>query len=288
MNRLKIFTPCWGKKHISLFRRCLGLSLSWPRNNASIKNAEWVIACESEEDASAIFPIVKLISPFCSMIAYIHPEISKVDSGMALIDSLVLTIKSCHQEGIPLLMATPDFIFGEGTIDAFKEVGSEAGSCVSIAHMRVLPQILDCLKQPIPNASLITLGLKYAHVTFSECNERFHYGGVRKTEISSKVYAIEHHMPSPFFCNFTQNDIDSFTSIQHGKLPGFGAWDHTWPTHLLNEGRLRLIGSSDAAMMLEVTDPDKNVPPIDDRQHFVNKHLHNRIQKQFISVFRGE
>jgi hypothetical protein len=51
----------------------------------------------------------------------------------------------------------------------------------------------------------------------------------------------------------------SFFQQPHDNLPPtFGCYDHVWPTDLINQERQRMIGSSDAACVLEVTKEDLN------------------------------
>lgn len=292
-RRLKIFTPCWGEKHISLLKNCLGKSLSWPKNNAAIQGAEWFFVAEDPKEADLITNAVK---PFFKgqISVCVVKDLSKYDVGISLMGPLKFAMENCIKENAQFLMATPDFIYGEGTIDAFKAIAEEPGSCVSIAHMRVLPSILHpdeyLDKLPFSNDYLVSLGFKHAHVTFSEANQRRYRGGVHVTDISPNIKAVQHYLPSPFFCNFIEKDLTSFEQIHEGKVPGFGIWDHVWPTKLIEDGRLRYIGSSDAAMMLEVTDADKNVAPLDEPHEtgFFKKNLHNKIQKQFLYIYRGE
>jgi hypothetical protein len=99
-------------------------------------------------------------------------------------------------------------------------------------------------------------------------------------------------MPSPFFCNFLQEDLNSFSRFAEGRPPGFGYFDHWWPSDLLINGRFRFIGSSDIACMLEITEPHKNVPPwnepTDPPDEFMHERLQNLYLKQFVSCFRSQ
>lgn len=289
-RKLKIFTPCWGEKHISLLKNCLGKSLSWPKNNAAIQGAEWFFVAEDPREADLITNAVK---PFFKgeISVCVVKDLSKYDVGISLMGPLKFVMENCIKENAQFLMATPDFIFGEGTIDAFKAIAEEPETCVSIAHMRVLPAVLDVLGGGAPdNEYLTAVGLYNAHVTFSEANKRLYRGGIHVTSLGPRMRAVQHYLPSPFFCNFIEKDLQSFEQIHEGKVPGFGIWDHVWPTKLIEDGRLRYIGSSDAAMMLEVTDADKNVAPLNGTtEHgFFKNNLHNKIQKQFLYIYRGE
>lgn len=293
MSRMKIFTPCWGEKHIWLFKNALMKSLSWPKNLKAIEGAEFVIICETQTEADEIQNHVRSISPNFDFHIYLAPGIDKVDRGSLLIHPIRYQVKECLQRNEPLLMATPDFIFGDGTIDVFKKVACDPGSCVSIAHLRVLPGILGHIPaSPVSNRSLITKAREFSHRAFSESPENLYYSGIRIINLSETQFALQHYMPSPFFVNFTKDDERHFLEAdpETGVTAAFGMWDHLWPSHLIKENRLRFIGDSQSALILEVTDKDQNVPPIDleGRPGFMRNHFHNQIQSQFISIFRGE
>lgn len=294
---MRIFTPCWGKSHFELLRSALGKSLSWPKNKKEIEGAEWIFITDTEEEADETKRFVDSFGIPFRHVAYIAEGISRqgVDCGIILLEPLLITIDHCLRDHDPLLMATPDFIYADGTISAFKEVAYEKGSCASIAHVRALPEITNGITfDPPTNAELLTKALKHPHCSWtgSQVNHpesRFYRGGVQWKR-HGDLYSVRHWMPSPFFCNFIQEDLDHFKEMDNGLPPAFGMWDHLWPSHLIRENRLRFIGGSDLALMVEVTDADKNVPPVNKTNEdgfFLNK-FHNQIQSQFVSVFRAQ
>lgn len=223
----------------------------------------------------------------------------RYDVGMILIEGIHILVKKCIENNTALLMATPDFIFGEGTLDVFKKVGSDKGSCVTIAHLRVLPEILGEISEvPLSNAKLMGLGYKHAHSAWVKCERSCdpgmsYLGGISWQWVAEGIAAVRHYLPSPFYVNFTEEDVQTFKTNWGNKPPAFGLWDHVWPHKLIESGRLRYIGSSDAAMMIEVTDEYANIPPwnppgkSNEDEYFRNEYQ-NHIQKQFVSVFRGE
>lgn len=294
---MKIFCPVWGEKHLNLLDKALGASLRWPKNNYAISEAEWIIVTKDNDSFQKAKEIVKSINLNCKLSPIIYSELAdkNVDSGMVLIRAVRAVAETCIAENKPLLMATPDFIYAEGTIDTFKEIGKEKGSCVSIAHIRALPQIMNHLRPAPTNKALMSKAWELAHLSWTGSNsrnpeKRIYRGGVKWTGLSKTQRLVQHYMPSPFFVNFLPKDLTSFNTPHEGRPPGFGIWDHVWPTELINDGRLRYIGASEAAMMVEVTDQDMNVPPLDspNEDGFFRNHFHNNIQKQFLSLFEGE
>lgn len=274
---MKIFTPCWGEKHIKLLETCLGASFRFPKNASSLAHSEWVFLCNGDE-AHRVERIAELIIPSSKI---------RIIRGGDMMTAMLDVMESCVRDKDPMLMATPDFIYGDGTIDAFNKIGV-ANTCVSIAHMRVHPSILPFIQRgfTFPNDELMQLGMDHQHISWTNCEEGHkesmsYTGGIRWVR-HDNMHLIRHYLPSPFYVNFTQSDLDFFK----GKT--FNFWDHLWPTSLILALRLRYIGSSDAAMMLEVTDVDANVPQILEAPAFHASYMHNQIQSQFVSVFRGK
>lgn len=295
---MKIFCPVWGEKHISLLKNALVLSLKWPKNRKAIQGAEWIVTTESENELDQISKIIRTLGDH-KVTDHFVPGISApgVDTGQALITPLRETIKDCIEKNEPMLMATPDFIYADGTIDAFKKIGQDQGSCVAIAHMRILPSALKDINRldespyQIENDELMSVALNHAHDSWRKSPLNLFRGGIEWQNLGHGIYSVQHYMPSPFYVNFIDEDLTHFQEVNEGRPPGFGLWDHVWPTHLLKAGRLRFVGSSDAAMMVEITDAHKNVPPFNsknDPRGFFRTHFHNEIQKQFVSVFRSK
>lgn len=297
---MRIFVPVWGSAHQQLFEKALAVSLSWPKNKAAIKGATWVVTSDGEQGINKAAEIIKQIDETAKIEGMIAPDLARpgVDSGMILIETLKASIKMCLSENTPMLMATPDFIYGDGTIDTFKTIAADKGICASIAHMRAVPHMLGNYLRIAPtNPELIKFAKYHAHTSWinSEVGKKpgmLHKGGVRWWKLSNELSAVQHFMPSPFYYNFLKEDLEHLSEWDDGRPPGFGCIDHTWTSSLIKSGRLRFIGSSDAACMVEITEPHMNVPPWnrpeDPDGEFFHKKFHNLIFPQFISIFRSE
>ena len=261
-----------------------------------VEEAEWLITSSSKEEYLRSVVSIANIFPKSKHTPFIYPELENpnIDRGQILIKSVQQSVDICLQDSSPMLMATPDFIYGNGTIGTFAKVADEPGSCATIANIRVLPSILRCLSDGEfyigKNSDLVMDAFSCLHKSWSESPKNLYHSGVKVKELPGRMWAVEHFMPSPFYVNFLECDKQPFKEWHERKPPGFGLWDHVWPTYLLEQGRLRYIGSSDAAVMLEVTDHDMNVPPLNKPENpqdkFFRNHFHNNIQRQFVSIFR--
>jgi hypothetical protein len=304
-NRLHIFSPVWGNHFTNLFENALGRSLKWPANAEAVNNAIWTIATDSAESGDKLRSIARSVIPNCEVRILINSRFTEPGApiGALKMKELLKSIEQCLEEKTPMLMSTPDFIWSNGSIitmldESYAYEGS--GLCVSLAHMRVLPDVLELMDSVMgawDSRDLVELGLTYPHDSWvrseylpgSETSGIYH-SGVSWRDTGDNILSVQHQMPSPFLVNFKECDFDAFCNWKGVTPPAFGEWDHDWPSRLLDQGRLRYLGSSDLAFMIEVTEAGKNVPPltISRRPHdeFFRSEPSVKIQKQFISTFR--
>lgn len=304
--KLHIFTPVWGPHFTDLLTNALGMSFRWPKNQETLENATWSLVVD--EQNAGVLGQAKAILPTAKIQALIYPELKNPNAEIGAIKmrGLLWAMKQCLEENTPMLMATPDFIYGDGSIDAMLKAShpeSDLKLCVSIAHMRALPKTITdiqdyCRGGVIPsNARLLRLAIDQAHSSWVHSHSHLddnacYHSGMSIQSLSPSISLVQHHMPSPFLVNFTPKDRTDFSIWKGLTAPAFGEWDHNWPKDLIDQGRLRYIGGSDAACMIEITEAHKNVPPVQPKapkpgEFFLNNY-HNLIQKQFLAVFRHE
>ncbi len=295
---LHIFTPAWGPKHLALMTSALGRSLKWDLNYKAVRRAKWHLV-SNPRDAQDLRNIAASILPDSEIDILVDPRIGNGNPGLHLAEAVMKVMQMCLDDSGPLLMATPDFVYGNGTIGSMMAIADRPGTCASMAHIRVLPDFLNSLGDGGPmvlkNSNLMWRAFHHSHSTWQDvqCGAdptmSFHCGVTWKW-IGPGIAAVQHHMPSPFLINFMARDLDDW---QNDGQPGFGFWDHDWPEFLIKAQRLRLIGSSDIAFMAEVTDPNANLGsmlprnPLDPDAYF-REAYHCKIQRQFVSCFRGE
>lgn len=303
---MKIFCPVWGEKHLDLLSKALLKSLSWPSNKFEVDDAEWHIVTAEEKEFQEAKKRITRVFPRARFNSGIFPELKAKEEPIeaTLLIALEHAIEDCLAWHQPMLMATPDYIFGDGTIECFRTLGID-DACVSMAHMRTLPAILESIPDSPPtNPKLLRLAMKNSHCTWTGSERELHdgctvFGGIQWMKQSDEITLVRHWLPAPFYVNFTQDDLDFFKNFKAGHYNGhlylrtFALWDHLWASRLIDQGRLRIIGSSDAAMMVEVTDekanhPRPNYPHQTNRQGYILNQPHNHIQKQFVTIFRRE
>lgn len=287
-----ILTVCWGKKHIDLFEKTTLKSLMFHQNKEALKGSTWNFFTD-DENVQYVESLLKqtemkyLVSSKKDLRDYIDPVQS----------ATLKMIKACLDLKVPLLLAPPDTIFGNGSVKAMQEAAWEDGSVIVSAHPRVNPSFLSDFSQttyPVSNPHLVDLAWKHLHKSWTDAEIGHDYqssyvGGVEWKKLNEGLYAVTHRLPSPYFIKFTEEDLQYFKSAI-----SFGHFDHKWPGDILcPRGRQRYIASSDACFIAEITEADKNVPfiiPNQPKSGFwrdQEKNSHNHLNKQVVAIFRG-
>lgn len=301
---LRIFTVAYGSTHLDWMNRALVRSLAWPQNKAALQHAKWTIFGDLE-NTQQVYEMATKVLPFHQI--ELRPKI--MDHGQVdLLGCMMWMMRQCALDKAQMLTAPPDTIFADGTIKTLLEYGEQPDTCVAVPHPRVLPSILDDLgAEPPTNGQLVTLALaKHPHNAWITSNQDLaingvNVGGVNWQKTNENTWAVQHRLPTVYLANFTENDRKFFSKPWGGQAPQYGMWDHEWPGAELigpqppeiSRQRWRMIGSSDAAFIVELTESWKNTPTQrvinpDERDAFHRDEYHNRINRQYLSCFRGE
>lgn len=311
MQNFHVFTMVWGSHHIDLFKRGCFKSLNWPLNRSALDGHMWCVYTRKEhfEEIQSIFKD----SPFKLVLAEIGDVVAttgcgvvprkQCDDGVVLLNGLRGQIFHSIKNNSKVLMAPPDTIFGDGTVQNLLKIGSSQKTCVAVSHPRVLPKILDEIdyhcgtKGAVSNARLCKMSFENAHDSWvlsdlDHEKNRSYVGGIAWKKLSTDLYTVQHRLPTNYYCGFTESDWDFWWS-----QTSFGSFDHRWPAeNLIRQERQRYVGSSDACFIVEVTEWDKNVPPEIDKSKIAHlekdaywtNHYHNGINRQTSVIFRAE
>jgi hypothetical protein len=298
--KLRIMTAVWGDNHLGWFERSCVRSLSWPENRKAIKDATWTIFTKKEDVEKATFMAAKTGVAEVEFVE-ISDDVqgNSPNMGAYLLQCLFYMMKACIKDQAKLLMAPPDTIFSEGSINALLVAGAQKGTCVPVPHPRVSPSIFGGIKDsPLSGAQLTSLAMKHGHRAWLEAemghpNQNSFIGGIAWQRVSSKIIFVQHRLPTVYLADFLPSDITFFQTPHDNLAPTFGCWDHAWPSDLIAKERWREIGSSDAACILEVTKEDLNVPPahpVDKAEPdaYWRRMPHNIINRQFLYTMREE
>lgn len=292
---LRILTTVWGQKHIDWFEKYCLRSLSWQKNARALEGATWVFMTKQEHKEEIEFIVRKSgikVRDLDFMIFGPDFDANPHAAGAFINQGLLMEMNRTIAHSARTLLAPPDTVFGDGSIQNMLEIADQRDVVVFAVHARVLPEIN--LHQDMSNAQLVTSAWAHLHKTWTDAEfglEKIntYIGGVVWRYLDVGLYSVQHMLPTPYVINWTSEDIVFFKNQIH-----WGVIDHAWPSHcLLDTERQRVIGSSDGAFIAEVTEADKNIPPVaayhaDEPDLFWRKMSHNKHNRMFNVILRGE
>lgn len=284
--RVRLSTLIFGRSYLDLFRRSVK-SLSWPKNRKALEGAVWSIHTDLPEKALGVVEPLGLEVEIHS----VSPAKSAFGVGSLLQRTLVQDLEKCLG-GDALLTAQPDTVFGDGTIKTLVDIGSEGLNAISVCHPRVLTETFPDLTEPTSNSRLVKLAFENLHPGWQLANMRgdennCFKGGVGWREIDKDLYAITARIPTPYFVRPRIEDVEFLKTCK------VGGWDHDWPAHLVEAQRHRLIGSSDAAFMVELTSLERNgalsrAARIDEPDAYKFNLEHHKTNRNALVIWRAE
>ena len=280
---IRVFTFVYGK-HLELLKRSL-VSLDWPENKKALERATWSVHT-TQEDENAVREILG-----DRRVEITHTRISG-GIGQQLSSCLGSEMTACYQRRAAMLLAPPDTIFGEGTIQTLVSLGEGGNNAISAPHPRVVLETFPDLKEPTSNAKLVSLAFEHMHEVWSLSNTKLlknnAYGsGTAWREIGPGLYAVTMRIPTPYFIRPTARDVETLAAA------GSGGWDHKWPQTLMREQRHRIVGSSDGAFMVELSPlnlPQGKTKDInwDEPDEYSGKLLHHQVNRNTVTIWRAE
>ncbi len=294
MRPLRLMSMVWGDTHLDWFARACVASLAQPGNRASLRRhvAVWDIVTDKRD-----VPAARMAARALDLPIEMHVVDTGAEGGVILQRELINAMRRCLASDMGLLLAPPDSMFGEGSIGTICALAKPRDLCIAVPHVRVTPGILH---EPAParsNAYLVGAAWRHLHRTWSDANAELpltntYAGGVSWREVGAGLYAVTHRLPTVYLAQFRPTDLQWWEAWT-AKSGLVGAWDHFWPSLLVTEGRQRVVGSSDAAFIAEVTPKYSNIPPLrstdpDNPDDVWGQSAHFIFNRNHVSIFRAE
>jgi hypothetical protein len=284
--KVEALTTVWGDAYVDQFLNATVKSVAFKENKKAMSDIIWNIFTDEaqfEKIDKFIAPLLPDTEVRFKDLGVIRDRIDYLHSG------LIWQIKECLKHKTKMLLLPPDSIFGDKTIKNVITLGKEERSCVVVPHPRAHPSILNEAYES--NASLVKAAWKHLHRSWSDAEEgtdrqNSFIGGVSYEKLDDKTFSVKHLLPTPYFCDFTEDDLTFFET-----QPGIGCIDHVWPSLLVQQNRMKYCGSSDACFVVEITERDKNLPPVQrgaETNKFWRNHPHNLFNQQVACIFRSE
>lgn len=299
---VRLFTCVWGS-YLDTFESALVRSLNWPLNKQALQGAIWDL-CTEEKHFGDAADIAKKLGIKIELHA-IPDKATFSDMGVLLCEVFKPCIRRCIETDSRMLLAPPDTIFGGDTVANLLNIGRQRDTVVFVAHPRVHPTIVGELSDSVSigNDGLVSLAWKHLHKSWSEAEyypevqrTNSQVGGVMWKKLNDDTIFVTHRLPTPYLINWNEDDYAFFNrEVPPGVWPPvFGEIDHTWPaTLVLPQERARYIGSSSAAFIVEITDAEKNIPPLSMQSNvepdkFWRNAFHNQVFRQMSVIFNKE
>lgn len=290
MKRLHIFTLVYGGKFISYWRRAGAVSLLWPRNLAALNTVDVLWDIYTMQD---FYREVKEAADSLPVGDTDKVEITILKQGKD--NALVLALDKACRAGAYFMPAPPDLIWGDGSVGALLRLMPFAyGRCLAVPHVRVAAKkfMADFTGDPLTNAQLVKKSFGALHEAFAGSKvpaDKHNTGstGTVWTELAPDLYAAGFFLPTIHMMQPTPDDVKWFQVTS-----GTDHWDHRWPAGLVGTDRHRIIGSSEAAFMAELTEDDELHPPRHDMHkgkwdEYGGKLAHHVANRNTVSIFRA-
>ena len=210
-------------------------SLRWPRNLEVVRNARFLVWTNDPDRARTIYDGL---------------DYELADARQE--EALRISLRRAFEENAMFLFAAPDMIFGDGSIANLIEICNLAPArAIAAGHIRVVPELCDELNRPLTNAELVSAAFRHLHPAFRESEAKemnnTYDVGTSWREISDGLYVVTFHIPTVHLLAPNGDDVAYWDN------PGLNRWDHEYPVMLIENGKHKLVGSSDAAFMVEIT-----------------------------------
>lgn len=289
---VRLFSIVWGDQFLDWFERGCARSLGWQKNRAAAQRgiAAWDVWTTKRDRARAAAIASSLGIP-----VEIHADLTG-DRETDMLKALVAQMQLCQRLGAAFLFAAPDSIFGDGSVGSFLQIGSVPGVCVAAAPMRVVADgFIEAMGEvPVSNPKLVKLAFERMHPGFRNAevgleHSNSYQSGMSWRRLGGGLYAVTYRMHSAYLMKPEPLDIQWFRKLH----PKFGSYDWSFPKTLVFAERQRVVGSSDAAFVVELTpagvDHSNTTPANPDEPDAFEKNLlHHRINRNIVCIWREE
>ncbi len=256
-DALFVWVPVWGEKHIKWFFEYTLPSLLTSANLPLVSKDKKIkiYFYTKDVDESLIINYMKVNS--CEFNYCVIKESYFIDMARSLMSNFMIHIlNECIQKNALLLIAQPDLVFSDGSVSNLVKLSDGKGVSISVAHPRVSIDKLkkndvDILSLSKNVTLMVKTALDYAHDTLLYADEAIDVNntmsGIATRKLPSGL-AVIHNLPAVYLCSPIQDDLTFFL-----RRPDFNIIDKAWPHLLFRQSRLKVIGSSDIAFLIELT-----------------------------------
>ncbi len=259
-EKLYVWVPVWGDKHIKMFFDYTLPSLYQRNNLPSLSDYEVVLFIYTLDDFTdniengflQFNPNIKYNLIVSSQLEY--------QTGDRMLDFLQDILKKCVNDKALMIVAQPDLIFSDGSISTAVKLSNGKGISIAAPHPRISYEGIEKtkLKEKLLSGGIVTskelvkISLQNKHSTLEYANDledvNTTSSGISTRMIKPDSMAVIHNIPAVYVASPSVSDVKFFD-----RQVSFNTIDKVWPAHLLKEMRLKYIGSSDMFFCAELT-----------------------------------
>ena len=260
---LFVFVPVWGEDHIDwFFTYCLP-SLMQEYNLPLVKNKKKIVFYFYTKEESADHLNRQIKNNIVDFESKIYTENCFDDHARDMMSNYFIHIlKECIDKKSLLLFAQPDLIFSNGSIDNMVNLSDGKGVSIAVASPRVS---IECIKNN--NVSVLCDGGKLTDIILTCQHQSLAFtddlldvnstlGGISTRRIKNGIM-VTHNLPPVFLCDPIKSDLSFFK-----RRPLFNIVDKLWPHMLFRQSRLKVVTSSDIALVAELTHDNDKKPKL--------------------------
>jgi hypothetical protein len=263
-KKLYVFVPVWGEKFIDIFLSYSLPSISSDGNLTLLqKKMEVTFFFYTKKESFEILK-EKLKGFNYKFNIVLESDLPSYRRTLNKFFSDMLS-KGVKDEAM-IFLSPPDQIWSEYSI--YNMVKMANGKCVNIAvpHGRVSHSCISKEEENIQknkkndSRSMVDIFLDCQHKSFKCSYEEddfncISWGAISSSSINKNHISVIHNLPSIFLITPTKSDVIFFK-----RRVSYYLIDHLWQHLLIRESRLKVVGSSDIAFTMEITDENDKVP----------------------------
>jgi hypothetical protein len=268
---LFVFVPMWGSQYVDLFFEYTMPSLMQSKNFPDISsNNKRIIICFYTKSIDAELIKRKMNNYNCGYEYKIYNDYYFKDLGRGLmLNFFIHMLEKCVSNNALMLLALPDFIYSNGSISNLFKLSDGKGVSVAVPHPRVSYECIEegkiniknLLKSGISSSMLVKMAGQCKHSSFSFSDELMDKNstsdGISTRKLNYNCLAVTHNLPNVCLLSPIKDDVSFFK-----RRISFNDIDHLWPNMLLRQSRLKVVGSSNIAFMIELTYDNDKIPKL--------------------------
>lgn len=190
-------------------------------------------------------------------------------------EMLRIETMNCEDRSAYFFMAPPDVIWSKWSLYNLAGMIEHLNCGISVPHFRVASDF-RCL-YPIESQDLLSQAMAQAHSTFLESfdtapENQCHFGYSLRW-VNRNILTMRHNIPSIAMIKLNQFDYEAFEEYAKHIDP-VTQWDRAFINKLIIEGRFKIVGSSDMAFCVELTE-----------EHLTNKPRENNYDDRHCYMF---